>query len=562
MAELLKIVSSAFRLFRDTPIAQIEVAQLERVTMLRNDTFSFQLLFRSPNVDRWTPMSVSVHCDGIPVAVYRVDYVGVTHGLDTMGQAGFARSTPGLFPSPLHPHKLSSKLKSTGTGLFFEVGEENNLSSDGSYSALWITLNPDGLQLPTGCKTIDFTLFELNDGKQLETASLAIDVLDAELQEQSLCYTNWFHVDCLCDYYKVKPYSRKFYRYFETFLDNMVRHRQNMIIMPAITPAFDTVVGGRRKNVQLVDIEKTENGYRFDFSRLKEFIAFCKNAGIRYFEHPPLFSQWGAKHAVSIYDAQGNELFGWNTSATDPEYTHFLNIYLQELLTLERELDCVGDFVFHISDEPRHNCVEDYRQAVNAVQDVLSSHMIIDALSDVAFFKEGAAKIPVVFISHAEDFTNICDNFWLYYTGEMVETEISNRMICFTSARTRVLGLQLWYYRAKGFLHWAYNYCYDYMSTGVYDPLSNPCGYKNYPGASFLAYYTRKGAIPSISEKLMCEAMDDVRALQTLESKIGRQAVIDLCETILGKKLSNALVPKEQDLVKLRFAINDAIGGM
>ena len=99
------------------------------------------------------------------------------------------------------------------------------------------------------------------------------------------------------------------------------------------------------------------------------------------------------------------------------------------------------------------------------------------------------------------------------------------------------------------------------MSTGVYDPLSNPCGYKNYPGAAYLAYYTRDGAIPSVAEKLMCEAMDDVRALQTLESLVGREKVIKLCESVLGKKISNGLVPQKQDMVKLRFAINDAIGG-
>ena len=57
----------------------------------------------------------------------------------------------------------------------------------------------------------------------------------------------------------------------------------------------------------------------------------------------------------------------------------------------------------------------------------------------------------------------------------------------------------------------------------------------------------------------MGEAMDDARALQTLENLIGRQAVLELCESVLGKKISNTLVPQEQDMVKLRFAINDAI---
>ena len=559
MENLLQTVSSAFRLFQDTRDAEIENARMVRATMLRNDTFSFQILFRSPKAVRWTPMSVAVRCDGIPMAVYRVDYVGLTHNVDTMGQAGFARIEPGLYPSALQPRKASSRLAITGTDLFYEVGEETHLASNGGFNALWVTLNPDGAELPSGDKTVEITLFELETGKKLETATFEIEVLAASLQAHRMFYTNWFHVDCLCDYYGVKPYSSKFYRYFKSFLENMVRHRQNVILMPAITPSLDTVVGGHRKNVQLVDIEKTETGYRFGFDRLREFIAFCQSAGIRYFEHPPLFSQWGAKYAVTVYDIHGKELFGWNTSATDPEYTHFLNTYLRELLAPERELDCVGDFIFHISDEPRPKGVEDYRKAVESVREILSGRMVVDALSHLEFYQQGLVKTPVVFISHAEECVGVCDDFWLYYTGEMVETEITNRLISIDSARTRVLGLQLWYYGAKGFLHWGYNYCYDYMSGGFFDPISNPCGYKNYPGASFLAYYTRKGAIPSISEKLMAEAMDDVRALQTLESQIGHQAVVDMCERILGKKISNALVPKEQDMVRLRLAINDAI---
>ena len=559
MGEFIKTVSSAFRLFPDTPTADIQAAQLTQATMLRNDTFSFQVLFRSPKTVHWTPMSVSVRCDGMPLSVYRVDYVNVTRNVDTMGQAGFARTEPGLYPSALQPRKANSKLASTGTGLMYEVGEMTHLASNGTYSALWVTLNPDGATLSPGNKTIEITLFELNKGTQLESTSFSVEVFDAALKEHRLFYTNWFHVDCLCDYYGVKPYSRRFYRYFKSFLENMVRHRQNVILMPAITPSLDTVVEGRRRNTQLVDIEKTETGYRFGFDRLREYIVFCRNAGIRYLEHPPLFSQWGAKHAVTIYDIHGKQLFGWYTKSTDREYTQFLNAYLRELLALEQELNCVGGFIFHISDEPRPNSIENYREAVESVRGILSGHIVVDALSHLEFYKQGLVQTPVVFISYAEDCIGVCDDFWLYYTGEMVEQEITNRLITINSARTRVLGLQLWYYGAKGFLHWAYNYCYDYMSTGFFDPLSNPCGYKNYPGASFLAYYTPTGAIPSITEKLMGEAMDDVRALQTLESLIGRQSVLSLCEKVLGKSISNSLVPQEEDMVRLRLAINEAI---
>lgn len=557
MPELLKTVSSAFRLFPDSGSDEIAGAELERATMLCNDTFSFQILFRSPTAAHWTPMSVAVRCDGLPMAAYRVDYVNVTETANSYTQAGYVRSTPGLFPSPLHPRRTENRLAGTGTDLVYEVGERTHLASNGSYSALWVTVNPDGLELEPGEKRIEIALTELEKGTRLETASFALEVIQARLCEQNLCYTNWFHVDCLCDYYHVKPYSRNFYRYFKTFLTNMVRHRQNVILLPALTPALDTVVGGRRRNVQLVDVEVTENGYCFGFARLKEFVRVCRQAGIRYLEHPPLFSQWGAKHAVTVYDVRGNKLFGWDTDATDPAYTRFLHAYLGALLALEPELGC--ELIFHISDEPSQSGLEDYCKAATSVRSILSGHAVIDALSHVDFYKQGAVSTPVAFIAAAEEFYGVCDDFWLYYTGGLNRKEITSRLISVDSARTRVLGLQLWYYGAKGFLHWGYNYCYDYMSTGIFDPISNPCGYKNYPGACFLAYYTPEGAIPSIAEKLMGEAMDDVRALQTLERRVGRKAVLDLCQKVLGKPVSNILVPGWQDMVKLRFALNEAI---
>ena len=557
MPELLTVVSSAFRLFPDSGDAEVAAAALNGATMLRNDTFSFQILFKSGRPAHWTPVSVAVRCAGLPMAAYRVDYVNVTEAANSYGQAGFARSAPGLYPSPLYPRKLCSPLAKTGTDLVYEVGEKTHLASNGSWNALWVTVNPDGAELAPGKKQIEITLTELEKSVKLDSARFELEVLDGKLCGPTLYYTNWFHVDCLCDYYRVKPYSRAFYRYFKTFLANMVRHRQNTILLPAITPALDTVVGGRRRNVQLVDVEVTREGYRFGFDRLREFIRVCREAGIRCFEHPPLFSQWGAKRAVTVYDTAGKELFGWDTDAVDPEYTRFLHEYLRALLELERESEC--EFIFHISDEPPGDGLEDYRRAAESVRGVLAGHTVIDALSHVEFYKQGIVSTPVAFIAYAEDFYGQCDDFWLYYTGGLNRKEITSRLTSVHSARTRVLGLQLWYYGAKGFLHWGYNYCYDYMSTGIFDPISNPCGYKNYPGVCFLAYYTPEGAIPSIAEKLMGEAMDDVRALQTLEALVGRQTVLDLCRSVLGKPISNVLVPEERDMVNLRFALNEAI---
>lgn len=172
-----------------------------------------------------------------------------------------------------------------------------------------------------------------------------------------------------------------------------------------------------------------------------------------------------------------------------------------------------GRFIFHISDEPTEKVLDNYRVAVESVREVLKGQIIVDALSDIEFYRKGLVPCPVAHIEQAEQFSAECDSFWLYYTGAPI-AKYSNRLITNTAARERVLGLQLYYYGAEDFLHWAYNFYYNTLSSGTFDPMSNPCGYKNIPGATFLAYPTADGAVPSICEKIMAEAMDDVRAQQ------------------------------------------------
>ena len=62
--------------------------------------------------------------------------------------------------------------------------------------------------------------------------------------------------------------------------------------------------------------------------------------------------------------------------------------------------------------------------------------------------------------------------------------------------------------------------------------------------------------MPSIREKLMGEAFDDLRALKLLEKKIGREETLKICEETLGGKISNTLIPDADTLHKLRNMVN------
>ena len=83
-----------------------------------------------------------------------------------------------------------------------------------------------------------------------------------------------------------------------------------------------------------------------------------------------------------------------------------------------------------------------------------------------------------------------------------------------------------------------------------------------HPGVTFLAYpINQKGAqtvYPSIREELMREAMDDLRALKLLESKIGREKTLAICEEKLGG-IDAYMIPEGEAMRELREIINASI---
>ncbi len=88
----------------------------------------------------------------------------------------------------------------------------------------------------------------------------------------------------------------------------------------------------------------------------------------------------------------------------------------------------------------------------------------------------------------------------------------------------------------KGFLHWGYNYYYDTLSHGFYNPVSNPCGCGQVAGSAFIVYPQDDGtAIPSIRMKVFYEGINDYRALERLEKLIGRKAVLKFIKEQLGE---------------------------
>ena len=96
---MLKLTSSQLKLtplMTDEEIGQYEITS---ATMLKNEPFSFELVYRSETELR-QPVTVSVKTE-LPAEEWRIDYVPVSYAANYYGESGYVGDLPGLYPDLL-----------------------------------------------------------------------------------------------------------------------------------------------------------------------------------------------------------------------------------------------------------------------------------------------------------------------------------------------------------------------------------------------------------------------------------------------------------------------------
>ncbi|MCI9335973.1 MAG: hypothetical protein HFH93_00290 [Lachnospiraceae bacterium] len=140
-----------------------------------------------------------------------------------------------------------------------------------------------------------------------------------------------------------------------------------------------------------------------------------------------------------------------------PAYGEFLRAYLGSFRKFLEENHINKEAVFfHLSDEPMEDCLEYYANALSVVKPLIRDFRSGDALVHYAFYEKGYVETPIVVHASEEmgQFIENCGCFWVYYTGGQASNGYANRLIATTSARNRILGIQMYAAGAKGFLHW------------------------------------------------------------------------------------------------------------
>lgn len=532
------LLSSLVKVFKDS---DLNYNEFTTASCLKNERFSFQvaLIPEEKNAE----VKISINSD-LKDSLNLYEVVNIP-----AKKTGYDNSDK--FHYDLKRKEFPDLLKPLGDTLKLEPGVA---------SSIWVEFSGNGEF--SGKHDITLVL-ETESGKTEKTFSL--NIIDNCLPKQELLFTNWFHNDCLCTYYKVKPFSDKYWVIFEKFLKNAVNHGVNMILTPVFTPPLDTAVGGERPTFQLVGIEKKKGEYFFDFTNFRKYVEICLKNGVEAFEISHFFTQWGATSApkiVATVNGKEKRIFGWETKASGKAYKDFLNAFAKEFTKEVVALGIKDRCWLHVSDEPNEKQIPGYRKAAKILHEAFPDFNNLDALSEIEFFKKELVKTPVCCEDKADIFREHVDHFWTYYCCCQVDNFLPNRMFSQPSQRNRVLGILLYKYDAEGFLHWGHNFWYSQYSKRKINPYKTTDAGNAFPsGDSFVVYPGKNGEpLNSLRHKVFYDGFQDLRALRLLEKLTSREEVLKLIEQDLDIPLSFNCYPTNQKwLLDLREKINEAI---
>lgn len=533
----LLILNSLEKVFSDEkPVA----SDIKTISMLKNEHSSFQVAFCPDKNGKITVSLAGMLADFS--RAYLVKDIPVGNACFDDADDFYLRKSSGMYPDYLLP-----------------VNGEFTVERDKWYS-LWIEVSPEGKITGKNSVTVEIK------GDMTARTEQEIEIINAELPKQELIYTNWYHSDCICNYYGIEPFTDEYWRINKNFIKTAVEHGMNCILTPVFTPPLDTKVGGERKTVQLVKVKRRGGKYSFNFANLRKWIAMCRECGVEYFEMSHLFTQWGAKHAPKIVatDRKGREkkIFGWFTRTSSKEYDDFLRQFSKKLIKAIDDEGIREKCFFHVSDEPGLHHLKTYKRRAKLLEECFPGFKVIDALSDYDFYETGAVKNPIPAENDIEPFVGNVPELWTYYCCCQGKEYVPNRFVSMPSLRNRILGVLLYKYEIKGFLQWGYNFYNSQYSIKAINPYEVTDAGGSFPsGDSFFVYPAENGtALESLRLKVFYDAFQDLSALKTLEKKIGRAKVLEILEKDLDKPLTFKEYPHDENwLLSMREKINQMI---
>lgn len=523
------------------PKVRQDLTPVNRLRALQGESVSYQLAFRTEDDAFYTLRIESEISEQL--RIYKIGCVPVMRtvwDLRTLEDGNYLSTEPGMFPDLLEPYQ-GEPIR----GAYY-------------YQGFWIEAADT---LPAGTHHIRATL--LRKDAPWGTAEMELQVLPLRLPPQEMKYLISVHADCIAQYYGQEVFSEEHWAMLEKFIRISAEYGSNMLVPPIFTPPVDTQVGGERLTVQLTDIVKEGNTYRFGFEKFRRYIAICQDAGIRYFSMPQFFTQWGATSAPKIMaweDGVYRRIFGWETESTDPGYLDFLGQLIPALLEELKALGILDRTVFSLSDETGSpEAMARYARLNSALRPLLKGCTLMDTFSHYENFALSGMDIPAIPTSAVGDFLGKVSDYFVYYCcGD--DCEVSNRFIPMPSWRNRSIGFQFYRYQTGGFLHWALNFYNSRLSLRPINPYQVTDADGGFPsGDAFSVYPGQEGPLPSMRLAVFREALQDLRALKLLERFMGRDYVLGLLREAFGEVTFTRCAKSAGEFLRFREAVMDAL---
>ena len=542
----IKILSSLEKCFTDESLDGKQ--ELSRISCLRGEDVHFTLAYTSLGMPGWRLCEYAkLTCESeLSVSFERVENVPVrVPCYPNRADGGYLRKKAGIYPDLLVP---------------MDIGDDVQIVSEQLYSIYGT------VKVPEHTEAGDYTVsvgFLMESGEEIRE-SFTLSVIGAVLPKQELLVTEWVHYDCIADAHGLEIFSEEHWQAIENYLKTAIDNGINTILTPVFTPPLDTAIGWERPTVQLVDVEKDGDTYRFGFDKFRRFVSLCLRLGAERFEISHLFTQWGAYHAPKIMATENGEykrIFGWDTDAASDEYIGFLRSFIAALIAEAKALGINEKLIFHVSDEPNKDQLAQYKLVKSRIADALYGYPVCDALSDFDFYSDGVVEDPIPATDRIEPFLEAgIKDLWTYYCCGQWK-DVSNRFIDMPLSRTRIIGGQFWKYGIKGFLHWGYNFYYTRFSKRKINPYVITDGDAFAPAGDAFSVYPAPGGKPYRSLRLVAfhEAVNDMRALALAEKLCGREAVLAELEK-RGEMTFSSYPMDAEFLLTLRENINRMIG--
>jgi hypothetical protein len=483
----------------------------------RNAQLSFQAGLRN---ERAWPVDVQCEvtgADDMSIQVRRVGWalqtcltgdVAPKH-LDGVGYV------PGLVPDPLFPETTA------------KVPAYSNQS-------FWITVRvPADAQPGRRELQVRFTSDALPEPVTLPAY---LEIYPLVLQPRhDLPVTHWWNADAIYDWYEMQPFGDEWFRIARRYLQNMLDHGSNVIMVPIFYTRREIVA----RPPQLLGVTETAPGqYEFDWSRTRRFVEMAREIGFAHFEWPHFWSykvdptMASVETPTRIYtweDGRARPLWPPETPATGRVYRGFLEQFLPEFHQFLTEEELLEISCFHLSDEPGSNPQDyaNYRAARELLTELAPWMKVMDALSDLRYAQEpGLTDMAVPNVQVADVFIDAGLPHWVYYcTGP--RGPYLNRFHDTPLPAIRMSGWLFYHLKPEGFLHWGYNYWYV-MDLGfnqetqvLVDPFldgaapSGGAGAGSPYGDHFVVYPGPDGPLDSIRWEVFAESLQDYALLQT-----------------------------------------------